>query len=263
MKSMKLNPLIVIPARLQASRLPNKPLADIHGKPMIQHVWERCVQANIAPVLVACAEQQVMDVITNCGGQAVLTAPNLPSGSDRVFHAVQQFDPQGIHNVIVNVQGDLPILPPHYIGKALHTLSNSDVHIGTLVSPIYTDAEKNNDSIVKAFTEFANGQNVARALTFTRCSAPWGDGAQYYHIGIYAFRRHALQQFVQSPSTPLEKREKLEQLRALELGMRIDVALVDGVPMSVDTPEDLEKVRTIMEKTHDRKPDNTTNHTVH
>ena len=245
--SEKLNPIIVIPARMQSTRLPNKPLADIHGKTMIERVWQRCVQADCGPVLVAAAEPEIADVITACGGHAILTNPDLPSGSDRVWAAVSEYDPSGQYNTIVNVQGDLPILPPDYVQKSLQPLTNPDVHIGTLVSAIYTDAEKNNDSIVKAFTEFVDGQTTSRALTFTRAAAPWGEGANYYHIGIYAFRRDALQQFVGASPTPLENREKLEQLRALEMGMRIDVALVDGVPMGVDTPDDLAKVRAVLQ----------------
>ena len=245
--SEKLNPIVVIPARLQSTRLPNKPLADIDGKTMIERVWQQCVQANCGPVLVAAAESEIADVITACGGDAILTDPALPSGSDRVWAAVSEYDPSGQYNAIVNVQGDLPILPPDYVQKSLVPLHNPDVHIGTLVSPIHTDVDKNNDSIVKAFTEFEDGQTTSRALTFTRSPAPWGEGANYYHIGIYAFRRDALKQFVGASPTPLEKREKLEQLRALEMGMRIDVGLVDGVPMSVDTPDDLEKVRAVLE----------------
>ena len=244
--SQTLNPIVVIPARLQSIRLPNKPLAEMGGKTMIEHVWRRCVESNCGPVLVAAAEPEIADVITACGGDVILTDPDLPSGSDRVWAAVSQFDPSGTYNAIVNVQGDLPILPPDYVTKSLEPLNNPDVHIGTLVTAIHSADEKNNSSIVKAFTEFEDGQTTSRALTFTRTSAPWGAGANYYHIGIYAFRRDALEQFVGASPTPLEKREKLEQLRALEMGMRIDVALVDGVPMSVDTPEDLEKVRAVL-----------------
>lgn len=244
---MTLNPIIIIPARLQATRLPNKPLADIHGKPMIQHVWERCMQAvGDMPVVVACDGAEIADVITACGGHAIITDPDLPSGSDRVYSALMQFDPNGTYNAVVNVQGDLPALPPQYIAQSLRPLENPHVHIGSLVTEIHDDADKNNPSIVKAFTAFANGNTVSQALTFTRSPAPWGDGAMYYHIGIYAYRRDALQKFVQSAPTPLEQREKLEQLRALENGMRIDVALVNGVPQSVDTPDDLDKVRTLI-----------------
>ncbi len=244
--SRPLNPVVVIPARLAATRLRDKPLADIHGEPMIVHVWRRAVEAAIGPVLVAAAEEVVAEAVRGAGGTAVLTDPALPSGSDRVYRAIEAFDPGGMHDAVVNLQGDLPTIAPDAVRAALAPLADEAVDIGTLVAEISRAEERDNPNVVKAVAGLALGQTVGRALYFTRATAPWGDGPLYHHIGLYAFRRAALARFVALPPGILEKRERLEQLRALEAGMRIDVALVDTVPLGVDTPADLDRARELL-----------------
>lgn len=241
-----MNPLIVIPARMAATRLPNKPLADINGEPMIVHCWRRAVESDLGPVVVAAGDQEIVDAIAAVGGRAVLTDPNHPSGSDRVWEAVQKVDPEEKHDVIVNIQGDLPTLDPSLIEASVAPLADADVDIATLVVEITDEDERTAPSVVKAFVGFDEGRRVARALTFTRATAPYGDGPLYHHIGLYTYRRAALARFVALPQGVLEKREKLEQLRALEAGMRIDVSLVDTIPLGVDTPKDLEKARRML-----------------
>jgi 3-deoxy-manno-octulosonate cytidylyltransferase (CMP-KDO synthetase) len=240
------NPVVVIPARLAATRLPDKPLADIHGEAMIVHVWRRAVEAEIGPVLVAAAEDVVADAVRAAGGNAVLTDPGLRSGSDRVYRALEAFDPDSRHDVVVNLQGDLPTIDPAAVRASLAPLGDSAVDIGTLVAEITRDEERENPNVVKAVAGLMPGQTVGRVLYFTRATAPWGDGPLYHHIGLYAFRRPALARFVSLPPGILEKREKLEQLRALEAGMRIDVALVDTIPLGVDTPADLDRARALL-----------------
>jgi len=244
--SLPKKPIIVIPARLASERLPNKPLADIHGRPMIVHVWKRAMEADIGPVIVACAEQEIADAITQAGGQAVLTDPNHPSGSDRVFEALERFDPAHTYDAVVNVQGDLPTLDPAIIQQVFAPLGNAEVDIATLACEITEEDERTNPNVVKVVTGLAAGQTTGRALYFTRTTAPYGAGPLYHHIGLYAFRRAALTSFVQQPASILEKREKLEQLRALEHNMRIDVALVETVPLGVDTAPDLERAKTVL-----------------
>ncbi|MBX2832062.1 MAG: 3-deoxy-manno-octulosonate cytidylyltransferase [Rhodospirillales bacterium] len=239
------NPVVVIPARMASTRLPNKPLADICGAPMIVQVWRRALEAKIGPVLVACAEQEIADVITEAGGIAVLTDPDLPSGSDRVHQALQSFDPEGKYDAVVNVQGDLPTIDAADIRAVFEPLSDPLVDIATLAAEIKRVEERTNPNVVKAVAAFGNGR-VARALYFTRATAPYGDGPLYHHIGLYTYRRAALDRFVALPPAELESREKLEQLRALENGMVIAVALVDGVPLGVDTVEDLERARLVL-----------------
>lgn len=241
-----MNPLIVIPARMAATRLPNKPLADIHGEPMIVHCWRRAVDSGLGPVVVAAGEQEIVDAVTAVGGDAVLTDPNHPSGSDRVWEAVQKVDADGKYDVIVNIQGDLPTLDPALIEASVTPLADEAVDIATLVVEITDEEEKMAPSVVKAFVGFDDGARVARALTFTRATAPYGAGPLYHHIGLYTYRREALKRFVALPQGVLEKREKLEQLRALEAGMRIDVSLVDTIPLGVDTPKDLDKARRLL-----------------
>jgi 3-deoxy-manno-octulosonate cytidylyltransferase (CMP-KDO synthetase) len=240
------NPVVVIPARLAATRLPDKPLADIHGEPMIVHVWRRAVEAEIGPVLVAAAEEVVADAVRAAGGTAILTDPGLPSGSDRVFRALQEFDPDERYDVAVNLQGDLPTIAPEVLRASLAPLADAAVDIGTLAAEITEDEERCNPNVVKAVAVLPPGRAVGRALYFTRATAPWGDGPLYHHIGLYAYRRPALARFVSLPPGLLEKREKLEQLRALEAGMRIDVALVDTIPLGVDTPADLDRARALL-----------------
>lgn len=242
----RLNPIVVIPARLQATRLPNKPLADIHGEPMIVHVWRRAVQAGIGPVIVACAEQEIADAVAAHGGTAVLTDPDHPSGSDRVWEALEKVDPDHAFGAVVNVQGDLPTLDPEIVRAVFQPLENPGVDLSTLVAEIKVEEERTNPNVVKAVVGFAGDARVGRALYFTRATAPWGAGPHYHHIGLYAYRREALQRFVTLPQGVLERREKLEQLRALENGMRIDAALVDTVPLGVDTPADLDRARDLI-----------------
>ena len=219
-----------------STRLPNKPLADIGGKPMVVWVMEQALKANVGEVIVACAEQEIKDAVEKAGGKAILTPPDLPSGTDRIFYACN-LQPTTC-NLIINLQGDMPLIDPALIKKVLEPLKNPAVDIATLVTPVNNAADKNNPNKVKAIL----AQN-GRALYFTRSPAPHGDDAFYYHIGIYAYRRAALETFIKLPPSPLELREKLEQLRALEAGMHIAAAIVDAEPLGVDTPEDLEKVR--------------------
>jgi 3-deoxy-manno-octulosonate cytidylyltransferase (CMP-KDO synthetase) len=236
-------PLTVIPARLASTRLPDKPLADIGGRAMIVRVWERAVAAGLGPVLVAAAEPAIVAAIHAAGGEAVLTDPDHPSGSDRIWEAVQRFDPAGRHDAIINVQGDLPTIDPDTIRAALQPLADSAVDIATLGVVISEESERENPNVVKAVVELKPGASIGRALYFTRCTAPWGDGPLLHHIGLYAYRRDALARFVTLPPAELEKREKLEQLRALANGMNIAVAIVDAVPLGVDTPADLDRAR--------------------
>jgi 3-deoxy-manno-octulosonate cytidylyltransferase (CMP-KDO synthetase) len=216
-------------------------LADIGGVPMIVRVWQRAVAAGLGPVAVACAEEEVAAVVRAAGGTAVLTEPDLPSGSDRIFAALQKLDPDGGHDVVVNLQGDLPSIDPAYLTRVLRAAQNFE--IGTLVAPITSAAEAAAASVVKCACAFEPGQDVAPALYFSRNPVPWGDGPLWHHIGIYAYRREALARFVGLPPSPLEQREKLEQLRALEAGMRMGAARVAAAPFGVDTPEDLARAR--------------------
>ena len=241
-------PAIVIPARMASTRLPGKPLVDIAGAPMIVHVWRRACEADIGRVLVACCETEIADAIRDHGGEAVMTRPDHQSGSDRVFEAISTIDSDQHFDAVINLQGDLPLIDAAAIRASLEPLDKADVDIATLAAEIVDARERNDANVVKAIISFADvpvGDNpgVGRALYFTRATAPTGDGPLYHHIGLYAYRRAALKNFVEMPPSPLERRERLEQLRALEAGMRIDVALVDRVPVGVDTPADLEKVR--------------------
>jgi 3-deoxy-manno-octulosonate cytidylyltransferase (CMP-KDO synthetase) len=240
------NPVIVIPARLASTRLPGKPLADIHGEPMIVHVWRRALESGIGPVVVACAEPEIADAVTKAGGQAVLTRPAHPSGSDRIFEALQTIDPDGRYDAVVNVQGDLPTIAPKTIRAAYDLLDEADVDIGTLAVEIEDPTERGNPNVVKAVVERAPGAARGRALYFTRATAPTGEAPLLHHIGLYAYRRAALSRFVSLPPAHLEQQERLEQLRALAAGMRIDVAIVDAVPLGVDTPADLARARVLL-----------------
>jgi 3-deoxy-manno-octulosonate cytidylyltransferase (CMP-KDO synthetase) len=241
-----MTPIILIPARLGSTRLPNKVLADIAGLPMIVHVLHRALEAGLGPVAVACGEPQIADAIRAAGGQAVLTDPDLPSGSDRIFAALNTIDPAQHHDVVINLQGDLPSIDPAYLQAVLAPLQNPNYDIATLVAPITTREEAAAPSVVKCVCAFAPEQNTAPALYFSRNIAPSGEGPLWHHIGIYAYRRAALARFVALPPSPLEQREKLEQLRALEAGMKIAVARVPHAPFGVDTPADLDQARTIL-----------------
>lgn len=234
--------LIVIPARMASTRLPGKPLADIHGKAMICHVYERALASGAGPVIVACAEQEIVDVIQAIGGTAILTDPDLPSGTDRVKVAADIFDPGNDYDVVINVQGDMPALDPAIISDTLSVLGNSpEADIATAVVHTDNPREIADPNVVKAvITE------TGRALYFTRASAPSGEGGIWHHVGLYAYRRAALDRFCALPPSNLEKRERLEQLRALENNMRIDVAVLDVAPDGVDTPADLERARKLL-----------------
>jgi 3-deoxy-manno-octulosonate cytidylyltransferase (CMP-KDO synthetase) len=238
--------LIVIPARLKATRLPNKPLADIGGEPMIVHVWRRAVEADCGPVLVATDAEQVRDAVLAAGGEALMTRPDHVSGSDRVFEAVLKRDPEAKADTIVNLQGDLPTLDPALVRACVQARQEGGADIGTIAAKIVRDEERTDPNVVKVIGSQLKGDSLLRALYFTRATAPYGDGPLYHHIGIYAFSRAALERFVRLPPSPLERRERLEQLRALEAGMLIHVGLVDTVPLGVDTPADLERAREIL-----------------
>lgn len=244
--SLPRNPVVVIPARMASSRLPGKPLAEIAGEPMIVHVWRRAQEADIGPVVVACAEDAVAEAVHAAGGLAVMTPADLPSGSDRVFAAVEAIDPDRSYDAVVNLQGDLPTVDPAAVRAAVAPLDTAEVDIGTIVVPIGDAAGATDPNVVKAVVEIAEGATIGRALYFTRATAPTGPGPLYHHHGLYAFRRDALAEFVSLPASMLEQRERLEQLRALAHGMRIDVAVIDSAPQGVDTPADLDRVRALM-----------------
>jgi 3-deoxy-manno-octulosonate cytidylyltransferase (CMP-KDO synthetase) len=244
--SLPRSPIVAIPARLASTRLPNKPLADINGQPMIVHVLNRARAAGIGPVMVACAEESVAEVVRAAGALAVLTDPSLPTGSDRINAALKEIDPEGRYDAVVNVQGDLPTIDPAIIRAALTPLANPDVDIATLVVEITREEERHNPHVVKAVVTLDEGTGIGRALYFSRATVPPQPGPHYHHIGLYAYRRAALSRFVALPQGILEKRESLEQLRALENGMRIAVARVDTVPLGVDTPEDLIRARDLL-----------------
>jgi 3-deoxy-manno-octulosonate cytidylyltransferase (CMP-KDO synthetase) len=237
--------LILIPARLASTRLPGKPLADIAGEPMIVHVWRRAMQSGLGQVWVATDARAIAEAVEKSGGKAVMTRPDHASGTDRIHEAVKILDPNGSAGIVVNMQGDLPTLEPSSLAAVVTLLEDRTADIGTLAAEIRKAEERSNPNVVKVV-----GTSIAparlRALYFTRATAPAGDGPLYHHIGLYAFRRAALDRFVALPPSPLERRERLEQLRALEAGMRIDVAIVDTVPLGVDTPEDLETARAML-----------------
>ena len=238
--------IIVIPARMASTRLPGKPLVDIHGVPMIVQVWRRAVEAGLGRVGVAAAEREIAASIQQAGGEAVLTDPAHPSGSDRIHEALQKVDPQSTFERVINLQGDLPTLDPQVIGILLRLLDDPTVSLTTLVARITREDERTNPNVVKAVVAWTPGERTGQALYFTRATAPHGPGDHWHHIGLYGWRRSALNQFVKLPPSPLEVREKLEQLRALEAGMKISVAAVDTVPLGVATPEDLERAREIL-----------------
>ena len=236
-----MNPIIVIPARMASTRLPGKPLADIAGAPMIVLVMERAMAAGCGPVVVACSEQPVYDAVLAAGGRAVMTDPDLPSGTDRIRAAIDQIDPDGAYDVVINVQGDLPTMDPAIVKTALDVLSGG-ADLSTLAVATTDAREMSDPNVVKAVISFDSPRR-GRALYFTRSSSPSGDGPLYHHVGLYAYRRSALSRFCALEPSPLEQRERLEQLRALEAGMSIAIGLIDSSPEGVDTPEDLERAR--------------------
>ena len=241
-----MTPIILIPARMASTRLPGKPLADIAGLPMVVHVLRRALASGIGPAAVACAEPEIAAAVREAGGMAVLTDPALPSGSDRVHAALALLDPEGLHDVVVNLQGDFPTVEPEALRRVIEPLADPAVDVATLVAPIGHAAEAALAAVVKAACVFAPGQGVARALYFSRAAVPFGAGPLWHHIGIYAYRRAALDRFVALPESGLERRESLEQLRALEAGMRIDCAQVPHGPFGVDTPADLARARALL-----------------
>ena len=245
------NPIIIIPARLAATRLPGKPLADIAGTPMIVHVWRRAVAAGVGPVVVACGDQAIADAVESAGGRAVMTDPSLPTGSDRVHAAVTQLDPDRNHDAVINVQGDMPMIDPAAIRLAFEALADRETDIATLAAIIEDPVMLAQDHVNKVVAGFTDPALPTRALYFSKAVVPWGLGPHYEHIGLYAYRRAALERFVALPRGVLEQREHLEQLRALEAGMCISVRLVgpDQHGGQVDTPADLVRTRQLLEKT--------------
>jgi 3-deoxy-manno-octulosonate cytidylyltransferase (CMP-KDO synthetase) len=242
--------LVVIPARLASSRLPNKPLADIGGAPMIVHVWRRAMAADVGHVVVATDSEDVVAVIRKAGGEAVMTRADHISGSDRVFEAVSRVDSRGEFDTVLNLQGDLPAVEAGLVHCCLAPLvedgADKGPHIATIAAEIVNDGDRANPNSVKVIGAPTGVPRRLRALYFTRATAPWGEGPLYHHFGMYAYRRAALERFVALAPSPLEIRERLEQLRALEDGMRIDVTLVDTIPVEVNTPEDLDHARRIL-----------------
>jgi 3-deoxy-manno-octulosonate cytidylyltransferase (CMP-KDO synthetase) len=234
-----LNPIILIPARMASTRFPGKPLASLGGMPMIVRVWRLARAAALGRVAVACAEPEVAAAVRAAGGEAVLTDPAHPSGSDRIFEALGRLDLGRAHDVVVNLQGDQPTLDPRLIKVALDLLADPAVEIGTLAAPITAEEERTDPNVVKAVVSAAPSASHGRALYFTRATAPSGEGPLYHHIGLYVYRRAALERFVRLPPSPLERRERLEQLRAIEAGLRIEVGFVDSAPRDVNTPADL------------------------
>jgi 3-deoxy-manno-octulosonate cytidylyltransferase (CMP-KDO synthetase) len=238
--------IVLIPARLRSQRLPNKPLAEIGGVPMIVQVWRRACEAEVGPVLVACAEPEIAAAVEAHGGKAALTDPELPSGTDRIFQALRQIDPDGRFARVINLQGDLPTLDPAAIRAALAPIDRLGTDLGTLATPIEDREERDDPNVVKpVIAADPKHPGLGRALYFSRATVPSGEGPVYHHIGIYAYRRAALERLAVLPPSPLELRERLEQLRALENGLTIGVALVDTIPLGVDTAKDLERARAI------------------
>jgi 3-deoxy-manno-octulosonate cytidylyltransferase (CMP-KDO synthetase) len=238
-------PIIVIPARLAATRLPGKPLAEIAGVPMVVHVWRRAVAASVGPVVVACGDRAIADAVEAAGGRAIMTDPHHPTGSDRIHQAIAQSDPDRAFDAVVNVQGDLPLLDPAAVRVAVQGLADPNTDIATLAAVIEDEAALADTSVNKVVAGFADPTRPARALYFSKAVVPWGEGPHYEHIGLYAYRREALERFVALPQGILERRERLEQLRALEAGMRISVSLIEAsrLGVQVDTPADLERAR--------------------
>ncbi len=240
--------LVLIPARMAANRLPGKPLLDIAGVPMIVHVLRRAEAAQIGRVAVATDTPEIAAAVTSGGFEAVMTRSDHPSGSDRIYEALGKLDPRAEAEIVVNLQGDFPTILPDNIRSVLGPLADPAVDIATLAAEIHTEEESTNPNVVKVVGSPVSAGRL-RALYFTRATAPWGDGPRYHHVGLYAYRRAALERFVALAPSPLERQEKLEQLRALEAGMRIDVTIVDAVPRGVDTPEDLMRTRLLLAKT--------------
>lgn len=245
-----LNPVVVIPARLRATRLPGKPLADIHGDPLIVHVWRRAVAAAVGPVVVACGDQEIADAVAKAGGNAVLTRPDHASPLDRVFEAVEKFDPENNFDTVINLHGDLPAIAPAAIRAAMGPLAGGDIDISTLIAELADDADRHNLHVIKAVVSLPERRRTGRVLYFSRNAVPSGDGPVYCNVGLYAFRRAALARFAALPPGVLEVREGVEPLRAIENGMRIEAVLLESLPANVDTLADLEKTRQFLSRLH-------------
>lgn len=243
-----MNPIVVIPTRLGSTRLPGKALTDIAGEPMITHVWRRALEADIGPVHVACAERAIAEVIEGEGGRAVLTDPALPTGSDRVQAALGVIDADRRYDVVIVLQGDLPTIDPATLKATLVPLAEPEVSISTLATLISDPLELQAPQVVKIALSLPPGARTGRCLYFSRAVVPGGDGAHYHHVGLYTYRRAALDRFVRWPQSTLEKRENLEQLRALEHGMRIDATLIESEPLGVDTLADLARARALLDR---------------
>jgi 3-deoxy-manno-octulosonate cytidylyltransferase (CMP-KDO synthetase) len=241
-----MKPIVLIPARMASTRLPGKPLADIGGVPMIVRVWKKAVEAGVGPVVVACSEKEVQQAVEAAGGRAVMTNANLPSGSDRVWAALNAVDRAFEHDFVVNLQGDLPTFDPACIRAAIDAMVTTGADIGTCAAEIEDAAEADNPSVVKVVATWDVGAKRGIAHYFSRSRIPSGKGPWFAHVGLYVFRREALQRFVGLQPSPLELTEKLEQLRAIEAGIKLAVGRVDEVPLSVDTPADLEKARAVV-----------------
>jgi 3-deoxy-manno-octulosonate cytidylyltransferase (CMP-KDO synthetase) len=239
----------MIPSRLASTRLPGKPLALIGGVPMIVQVWRRAVAAAVGPVVVACGDREIADAVEAAGGRAVMTDPNLPTGSDRIAEAIALLDPGRTHDAVINVQGDLPLLDPAAVRIAAQALGDAEIDIATLAAVIVDAAALADTSVNKVVAGFADPRRPARALYFSKATVPWGEGPHYEHIGLYAYRREALERFVRLPRGVLEARERLEQLRALEAGMTMSVTLIDPrkLGVQVDTPADLARARDLVQ----------------
>jgi 3-deoxy-manno-octulosonate cytidylyltransferase (CMP-KDO synthetase) len=249
-RSLPKNPIVMIPARLTATRLPGKPLADLAGEPMIVRVWRRAVAAELGPVVVACGDAAIAAAVAGAGGRTVLTDPGLPTGSDRIQAALAELDPDRAYDAVINVQGDMPLIAPEAIRLAFEALADPDIDIATLAARIDDPAMLAQEHVNKVAAGFADSARPARALYFSKLPVPWGDGPHYEHVGLYAYRRAALERFVRLPRGVLEQRERLEQLRALEAGMTISVRLIaaDQHGGQVDTPADLERVRQVLQR---------------
>ncbi|XWO14195.1 8-amino-3,8-dideoxy-manno-octulosonate cytidylyltransferase [Candidatus Hepatincola sp. Pdp] len=242
-----MKPIIIIPSRLQATRLPNKPLALLNGVPLIAHVVRRAKESNVADILVAASNQEIIDVLAPYNIQAILTDPNLPSGSDRIQQALDKFDKAKKYDTIINLQGDLPTINKECIEGALNALTAGDYDLTTIGAAINNEADKNNPNIVKVAVSFFDN-NIGKALYFSRAPIPWGKGTMYHHIGLYVYKREALAKFTQLAPSPLEKQEKLEQLRALENNMNIGFKVVNTIPIGVDTLEELQKAEKYLQQ---------------
>lgn len=239
-----MNPLVLIPARMAATRLPDKPLADIGGVPMIVRAWRQAVASGL-PVAVAAGDPEIVAAIESAGGRAVLTDPDLPSGSDRIRAALEAIDPDGRHDAVINLQGDMPFADPGLATACAALLHGQpDCDIATLIAPEADVADRSNPDVVKAVVALAEGEHHGQALYFTR-STLFGDGPVWRHVGLYGYRREALMRFCAAPPSPLERREKLEQLRALEMGLSIWAAVIPEAPLSVDNADDLAAARAL------------------